>query len=64
MLRYLEMIMRKILIILCVIILNIYCQEIEKTVECNLVDIDPQQLKNMTINEQEEYVNKLFLSKR
>jgi hypothetical protein len=56
--------MRKILIILCVIILNIYCQEIEKTVECNLVDIDPQQLKNMTINEQEEYVNKLFLSKR
>jgi len=51
------MIMKKVSIILCIVILNIYCEENEDIAECNIIDIDHERMKQMTINEQEEYVN-------
>jgi hypothetical protein len=50
--------MRKVLIILFVVILNIYCEQKEDIAECNIIDINHQRIEQMTINEQEEYVNK------
>jgi len=49
--------MKKVSIILCIVILNIYCEENEDIAECNIIDIDHERMKQMTINEQEEYVN-------
>jgi hypothetical protein len=52
--------MRTYLIILFAIVFNVYCQQIEEIVECNNVDINQQNLEQMTIKEQEEYVNKFY----
>ncbi len=57
------MIMRKVLIILFVVLLNINGQKIEDIVECNPININQQELEQMTIKEQEEFVNKLFIYK-
>jgi hypothetical protein len=49
--------MRKVWIILSLVILNTNGQEIEDMVECNAISINHQELEQMNIKEQEEYVN-------
>ena len=58
------MIMRKGLIILFVVILNISCQHVDDIVECNDININHQELEKMSIKGQEEYVNKFFVFNR
>ncbi|CAF4005998.1 unnamed protein product [Rotaria sordida] len=49
-----------IIIILLVIILNIYCQQVEDIVQCNEIKINHEKLQQMSINEQEEFAKSIL----
>ncbi|CAF1222359.1 unnamed protein product, partial [Rotaria sordida] len=49
-----------IISILFIVILNIYCQQVEDIVQCNDIDINHEKLEQMTIKEQEQFIKSIL----
>ncbi len=53
-----QMIIKEVWVIFCVILWNINGRIGENITQCNIIDINQEELERMNIKEQEEYVKK------